>query len=429
MTASTLLEDLRQRGVTVSADGTQLRARPRQTVTDDDITAMREHKAELLTLLAVPPTLTVDPTNEGTVPYAINAVYAIMPVRRCNWPGCSEPVRLVRLHDGSEEQQCSSSHPQAWEPVTALQEPTDPLPLAPAGDEGERRVADYLDRGKPMLSCQRCQRDDWEQGVSGTWQCASCGHIRERARLVAWGEELAWPRLPLAHGTAIPGGEWPWRGTVRDASARSLAAIAAAVEAWIDSPPQRVDKTEDGRYPLVAAMVLADQLLAQLAPACERIAIAGSIRRRKASVKDIELVAIPKQIPSGDLFGDVMKSALDDLLEAEIAAGRLAWNVQHKGNGPRYKCLWLPDADLAVDLFLADVDNWGNQLVIRTGDGNFTKRLVTSSRFGGCMPDGLRQRDGYLCRGDERLPCPTEEAFFAAIGVSPVPTPEERSTR
>jgi DNA polymerase/3'-5' exonuclease PolX len=39
---------------------------------------------------------------------------------------------------------------------------------------------------------------------------------------------------------------------------------------------------------------LADCLVKAIAPYCERIEIAGSVRRKKADVKDIEIVAIPR---------------------------------------------------------------------------------------------------------------------------------------
>ncbi len=42
------------------------------------------------------------------------------------------------------------------------------------------------------------------------------------------------------------------------------------------------------------ALEIAEKTKELLAPYCERIEIAGSIRRKKPEVKDIELVAIPK---------------------------------------------------------------------------------------------------------------------------------------
>ena len=91
-----------------------------------------------------------------------------------------------------------------------------------------------------------------------------------------------------------------------------------------------------------------------------------------------------------------------------------------------------------MDLFIAEPGNWGNVLAIRTGNAAFSKGLVTERRSGGLMPPDLYQRDGFLwCRNgfgrvrtppsgsDERLECPTEEAFFAALGLPTLP-PAER---
>ncbi len=47
------------------------------------------------------------------------------------------------------------------------------------------------------------------------------------------------------------------------------------------------------------ALEIAERTKALLAPHCERIEIAGSIRRKKPHVKDIEIVAIPKSYNIG----------------------------------------------------------------------------------------------------------------------------------
>lgn len=47
------------------------------------------------------------------------------------------------------------------------------------------------------------------------------------------------------------------------------------------------------------ALVIAEKIKAQLAPHCDRIEIAGSIRRKKPEVKDIEIVVIPKPYEVG----------------------------------------------------------------------------------------------------------------------------------
>ncbi|MDP9379795.1 MAG: hypothetical protein M3Q29_06520 [Chloroflexota bacterium] len=198
---------------------------------------------------------------------------------------------------------------------------------------------------------------------------------------------------------------------------------------------------------LADARALAEEALALLSPACERIQIAGSVRRCKPEVKDVELVAIPRLMVADHMFGgEASRVSLLDALIGELVQRKwLAWNTESPGNGPKYKRLvacpsvnMLPPA-AKVDLFIADRDNFGNQLTIRTGDREFTNLLVTAREIGGLMPDGLRQTDGYLHVWDRRasfdpdykggaiIPCPDEAAYFAALGIRTVPEPESRT--
>ena len=54
---------------------------------------------------------------------------------------------------------------------------------------------------------------------------------------------------------------------------------------------------------LQQAREIAEGVKAKLAPHCERIEIAGSIRRGKPVVGDIEIVCVPHQVQAMDLFG------------------------------------------------------------------------------------------------------------------------------
>ena len=63
--------------------------------------------------------------------------------------------------------------------------------------------------------------------------------------------------------------------------------------------------TTKTRFDLRIAEPVAERLVEQLRPYCERIQIAGSIRRRKWAVGDIELLCIPKyrtELRSVDMF-------------------------------------------------------------------------------------------------------------------------------
>jgi hypothetical protein len=67
-----------------------------------------------------------------------------------------------------------------------------------------------------------------------------------------------------------------------------------------------VSKTQ---RPLAEAERIAASIVADLAPSCARIQVAGSVRRHKQVVGDIEMVAIPRYAPAG-LFGDCMANLL-----------------------------------------------------------------------------------------------------------------------
>src|SRR5436309_8123113 len=78
---------------------------------------------------------------------------------------------------------------------------------------------------------------------------------------------------------------------------------------------RRVSKTE---RPLPEAERIAAAIVADLAPSCARIQVAGSVRRHKEVVGDIELVAIPRYAPAG-LFGDCTANLLWEHLHASDA--------------------------------------------------------------------------------------------------------------
>src|ERR687885_1649455 len=128
---------------------------------------------------------------------------------------------------------------------------------------------------------------------------------------------------------------------------------------------RRVSKTQ---RPLADAECIAAAIVADLAPSCARIQVAGSVRRRKEVVGDIEIAAIPRYAPAG-LFGDCTANLLWEHLHASDTY-RFT-----KGDHPagRHYQLSLPmHADVQLDLFLARPDNWGLTLLVRTGSAAFS---------------------------------------------------------
>lgn len=61
----------------------------------------------------------------------------------------------------------------------------------------------------------------------------------------------------------------------------------------------KIQRDMYGRVPYADALTIAELVVAQLAPHCERIQIAGSIRRKSRTVKDVEIVCIPKPYETG----------------------------------------------------------------------------------------------------------------------------------
>lgn len=189
---------------------------------------------------------------------------------------------------------------------------------------------------------------------------------------------------------------------------------------------------------LATAAAIAGELRELLAPGCARIAIAGSIRRQKPEVHDIELVAVPRieAIDNGSLWGGTVDvDRLEERVSALRTSGQLALRdvVLHRANGttevshrdgPRFKALVY--RRLPVDLFIVRPPaEWGVEFALRTGPGDWNTRLVTDSqRYLRFVANGAQ----LIVRG-KPVPCPEEEDFFAAIGQEWIDPPARRADR
>ncbi len=186
--------------------------------------------------------------------------------------------------------------------------------------------------------------------------------------------------------------------------------------------------------PLATAEPIAAALRGLLAPACARIAIAGSVRRRKPTVSDVELVAVPRLIvePAGDLWGErtVERDLLAERLAALAAGGELVPRrvMLHRADGRREESRRIGPAyqalvyrDLPIDLFIVRPPaEWGVIFALRTGPGDWNTRLVTE-----CQRYGRRVQGGRLLVDGLPVACPEETDFFRAIG-QPWVEPAER---
>lgn len=174
------------------------------------------------------------------------------------------------------------------------------------------------------------------------------------------------------------------------------------------------------------ALNLAEQFKEMIAPACKRIEIAGSLRRQKEEVKDIEIVCIPKRLKD-ERIGIAKRSEVDRCLEAYQKKGRL----QIIKNGPRYKQIVLIKKDetplIKADIFLVvPPAQWGVIFLIRTGPASFSKWIVSIKK-----PQGFKFKDGrILCKVPRSLPrkfdwiqqsTPEEEDVFKVLLLKWIP--------
>jgi len=158
------------------------------------------------------------------------------------------------------------------------------------------------------------------------------------------------------------------------------------------------------RFPLSMGRSVAIDIRDVLDGSCHRIEIAGSIRRGKPEVGDIELLCVPKYAP--DLFGDAGESLLDSLITDEIAGGFL----ESRGAvGPKNKLLRHVRTGIPLDVFSTTEENWGMAMFVRTGPAEWNIRAM--QRFRDLGMRGHAYGGVTLADGTEAT-CLTERVVF-----------------
>ena len=199
--------------------------------------------------------------------------------------------------------------------------------------------------------------------------------------------------------------------------------------------------TTKTRYDLKIAEPVAERLVEQLRPYCERIKIAGSIRRRKWDVGDIELLCIPKyrrETVPVDLFSTNHEDIdeLDEYLtlfstsEPQALFYKRRKSTRHlAGFGLKNKLMVDRESGIPVDVFTTDSRNWGMALMVRTGPADFVREGIMARllklRHKGHAYGGITLNTWLGKTGQTEVDCPDEETVFKHLKIAYQP-PEAR---
>ena len=174
---------------------------------------------------------------------------------------------------------------------------------------------------------------------------------------------------------------------------------------------------------LATAMNIAARFKKVIDPHCSKTVVAGSVRRMKPLVGDVEIVCLPKEPDS-----------LDKLFSKPYPGIKV--------NGHRLKRFVYPLSGVQIELYIPQAHDFGRILAIRTGSSVFSHNVLAIqwNRLGWCgTPDGLRRKGecdhkkaSWKIKAEYKqhptLPpvFNTEEEFFEFLNLKWIP-PAERS--
>lgn len=152
---------------------------------------------------------------------------------------------------------------------------------------------------------------------------------------------------------------------------------------------------------LEEAKVIASEVVERLRPYCEKIVVAGSIRRQKPMVRDIAIVLISRDREN-------LEEALMEMGTYKMAGLKIAR---------------IEMASISLDIYFATEETFATLLLIRTGSAENNIRLASLAKKRGwrlaASGDGLFNEKGERIAGD------SEKSIFNALGL-PYQEPWER---
>jgi DNA polymerase (family 10) len=212
--------------------------------------------------------------------------------------------------------------------------------------------------------------------------------------------KLLWERLGIASVAEA-------ERAARQGQLRELPGLGAKSEAKILAGIQSLHRRSD-RIPLGTAWPVAQEVLTTLehdCPAVQRATVAGSLRRMKATIGDIDLLVASTE-PEVVMEAFV---SLPQVGEVSLRGSTKTSVILHNG--------------LQVDLRVLPIERYGSLLQYFTGSKahNVALRGLAQSQ-------GLSLSEYGFKRGEEEVICAEEEEIYQALGLPWIP-PELREDR
>lgn len=238
-------------------------------------------------------------------------------------------------------------------------------------------------------------------------------------------------QLQIIQMTYTDGGHMPGlpdrEKEMRLAAIRQI--LGEAPAPTITEPVTLVQPIESPKFPLDKATRFACNVVQLLEDYCDEIHIAGSIRREKAEVKDIEIVCRPKLWQAGNtgLFDTPGEPVIIPAFRREVES--LGSVIKGKPDG-RYMQILLPST-MKLDLFMPTATDYFRQFAIRTGSADYSAKVIAGGwkSKGWCGTDqGLRRitdciekpGGGWKCIANGAVLPPvwqSEEEFFDWLSI------------
>lgn len=137
------------------------------------------------------------------------------------------------------------------------------------------------------------------------------------------------------------------------------------------------------KYPRALVLPVAAEICRELKPVTDRLCCAGSLRRGRDMVSDVEILYVPRfECRQVDLLTVAPVDLAAERIGGMLRRGVIDLRLNVKGAatyGPKNKLVVHRAIGVPVDLFAATAENWFNYLVCRTGPKESNMRIASAA--------------------------------------------------